>query len=240
MKIQDHLDILWKTSERIKFDPLVKLLFISDTHWGRGKDDKADDFYNRSPILYALLSWADRNGYALIILGDWLELYENDKKDEILVAYPALWELIQKFRIEKHLWIVEGNHDKGLGYPETYVLLLNGEEYFLVHGHQVDFWNSGIMWYVSKWFVRHIWRGLQYIGLHDPTASDEKRHALSEKLLTEWAETNKIKTISGHTHRPCMEGYYLNDGAFVGNSYAYILYDKQNGMVLSVDKIPSS
>lgn len=239
MSVKSRLDKLYKTCERIKLDPSVKILFVSDTHWGRGKKDKADDFWKRRNILLRLLGWAYNEGFILVILGDWLELYENDSKDEIFLTYPELHKMIESFRRDGRIFIVEGNHDRGLGYPEAYILAIDGKEYFLIHGHQTDFWNSGLMWYVSKWFVRHIWRGLQYIGLHDPTSSDRKRHTLSEQLLREWAEERKIKTISGHTHEPKQEGAYLNDGSFVGSSYAYILYGKKDGMVLCVDKLPS-
>lgn len=238
MSTKSRLDKLYRTAPRIGLPEDARILFISDTHWGRGKDDKADDFYQRRNILYALLSWAWDNGYIVIIVGDWLELYENDNQEEVLIAYPALWGLIQQFKTANRLYIIEGNHDKGLGYPEAYLLVLDDDNYFVIHGHQTDFWNSGFMWYFSKWVVRHIWRGLQYLGWRDVQASDEKRHAISEHLLMEWANENKVKTISGHTHNPCKDGFYLNDGAFVGKEYAYIRYDKQNGMVLSVDKLP--
>lgn len=238
MSVKSRLDKLYADCKRITFDPSAKILFISDTHWGRGQKDKADDFFNRRDILLYLLDWAYKKGYFVFILGDWLELYENDSKKEIFDAYPSLWSLVQKFDVENRLYVIEGNHDKGLGYAEAYVLYLNGVEYFVFHSHQTDSWNYGPMWYVSKWFVRYVWRGLQYIGMHDPTEHDKKRHVLSEQLTKEWAKERKVKTITGHTHCPKQQGLYQNDGAFVGSSYAYILFDNQNGMVLYVDKLP--
>ena len=90
----------------------------------------------------------------------------------------------------------------------------------LVHGHQGSFLNDTI-WPAARFLVRYLWRPLELIGFTAPTGAartHSKKEAI-EKKLSEYANTNRIMLIAGHTHRPAYPkpgtGLYFNDGSCV-------------------------
>jgi predicted phosphodiesterase len=95
-----------------------------------------------------------------------------------------------------------------------------GEEVFLLHGHQADFFNDNL-WHISRFLVRYLWKPLQIVGVKAPATGtiSSKARLKTEKLLSEWASENKTLTVAGHTHRPMLpepgESLYLNDGSCV-------------------------
>jgi predicted phosphodiesterase len=79
-----------------------------------------------------------------------------------------------------------------------------GQELFLTHGHQADFFNY-VGWKFNRFFVRILWKPLQVWGIKDPT-SPAKNYLESikvERRIKKWIADNGNKiTIVGHTHRP--------------------------------------
>lgn len=63
---------------------------------------------------------------------------------------------------------------------ESLILEYQDEGIFLIHGHQVDFINSNL-WRLSRFFIRTIWRKLEFIGIKDPTKS-AKKYTVSESV----------------------------------------------------------
>lgn len=96
---------------------------------------------------------------------------------------------------------------------------LGKEDIYLTHGHQADPLNS-TFWRVSRFLVRYLWRNLERLGIPDPTsaAKNNTRKKKSEEILANWAETEGVLLITGHTHHP-MSGekgsHYLNTGSCV-------------------------
>lgn len=74
---------------------------------------------------------------------------------------------------------------------------------YLTHGHQADFLNS-VLWPVSRFLVRYIWRPLEQLGIPDPTsaAKNHRKKKSSEKRLARWAAQQHHLLITGHTHHP--------------------------------------
>ena len=94
---------------------------------------------------------------------------------------------------------------------------------FLAHGHQGDLLNDQL-WWVGRFIVRNIWRGLQIIGVKDPTspARNFGKRLKLEQAMIQWIESNRGKVgglIVGHTHRPSLpsagEPPYCNTGSCV-------------------------
>jgi hypothetical protein len=95
---------------------------------------------------------------------------------------------------------------EGIAYHEAIVLKHSetGQEIFLAHGHQGDWWNY-TFWRWSRFLVRVLWKPLQIWGIADPTspAKNYKELIKVERRIKKWILRNDLKiTIAGHTHRP--------------------------------------
>lgn len=97
---------------------------------------------------------------------------------------------------------------------------MTGQEIFLLHGHQGDFWNDTLA-PLAGILVRLLWRPLELFGVSDPTsaARNYTKREKTEKRLDAFARKKQMLLIAGHTHRPTLpkpgEGYYVNDGSCV-------------------------
>ena len=96
-----------------------------------------------------------------------------------------------------------------------------GQELFLLHGHQADWWNY-TFWRMGRFLVRILWKPLQVVGIADPTspAKNHKELIKVERRIKRWiSENNNQITITGHTHRPRFPEpgnlAFFNDGSCV-------------------------
>ena len=145
-----------------------------------------------------------------------------------------MYQLLKKFHLLKRLHMIWGNHDmvykdpeyvkkhlssyfepidgeskelfEGIAYHEAIVLKhkITGQELFLTHGHQADWWNY-TFWRWSRFLVRALWKPLQVWGIADPTSPAKNYTELIkiERRLKKWfLRNNLLITIVGHTHRP--------------------------------------
>ncbi len=91
-------------------------------------------------------------------------------------------------------------------------------EIYLTHGHQADFFNS-VLWRTSRFLVRYVWKPLESAGFLDPTsaAKNNTKKKKVERILSDWADRNSCVLITGHTHRPMLDGSvsYCNTGSCV-------------------------
>lgn len=206
-----------------------KYIVFSDCHRG---DGRADDNFLKNELMYlAALRYYYKNGYTYIELGDGDELWENRSIEKIKEMHPHSFAMIEKFRKEDRFYPVYGNHDmvkketayskKHLGGPCYPGILLEDpqKKLFLTHGHQADVMNS-TFWKVNRFLVRYLWKGLELLGVPDPTsaAKNNTHKARTEKRLTKWAAQNDVILITGHTHRPMAgkkESPYFNTGSCV-------------------------
>jgi UDP-2,3-diacylglucosamine pyrophosphatase LpxH len=194
-----------------------RYIILSDIH--KGDREKGSDDFQRNEMVYcyALQYYLDQ-GYRLILNGDVEEGWEAD--------YPSIIQAYKStaFAMERHFadqgeqnYIrIYGNHDLELADPEkvkkylvpvlgplqVYPAVVLGDRIFVVHGHQGDpYCEQGLE--LSRFVVRHFWRRLQSaFGLmSNRSAEDNLIRRNRDKYLYEWAETNHMLLIAGHTHR---------------------------------------
>ncbi len=232
MSSQKRLTRAFKEAKRIQFTNQDKFILFSDCH--RGDGSFADDFANNRNIYVHALNQYFKNGFQYIELGDGDELWENMFFKDILDANKNVFLLLKKFYLQNKLHMIYGNHDMvyrnpsivkknfaeyfdtgegknmplmpDLKFHEAIVLENSetGQELFLTHGHQADFFNY-VGWKFNRFFVRVLWKPLQVWGIKDPT-SPAKNYLESikvERRIKKWIADNGNKiTIVGHTHRP--------------------------------------
>lgn len=200
---------------------LAKDAFVlfSDQHKGDGSG--ADDFKENAALYMQALSYYEKMGFKLVVLGDSEECWENSygrilaqyrdvikKEIDLAVATPQQ----KKLRV----W---GNHDKEISlrrfkryYRKLGTTLLHnvnyregfrlGPDIFLIHGHQGRFFED-IAWKVSRLAVKFVWKSLQkffLIGKEGPSENIRLREDL-ELNYYRWAKKKRLLLICGHTHR---------------------------------------
>ena len=242
----NKLDKIFNSSKRIKIDDLSKIVIMSDCH--RGKGDKYDNFSkNKEIYLYALMYYYNL-GYRYIELGDGDEMWEVNDYEDIIKNNLNVFMKLREFYDDDRFIMIYGNHDiykkdnkivgkyfykykdkvsdldylllDGLVAYESLILEYKNRDIFLIHGHQVDFFNSNL-WWVSRFLVRSLWKGFEHIGINDPTSA-AKNYKLAKEIeikLNKWSILNNTVVITGHTHRKKYpkigESLYFNDGCCV-------------------------
>jgi hypothetical protein len=218
MTIQDHLDKLFRESQRIK---VSKAIIIDDLHLG--VRDNADDFDGHDSLFSSSILPYLNKGYSLLLGGDICDLWENSDRSQIKAQYPAIFEILNRAILQ-----IPGNHDPDPGASMGFVLKLeSGGEILWTHGHIGDFFNYQASW-LGKFFVRHIWRNLQLTGLFkDPTTATVRnpgKHEATRLAFLDWAQTRRKEVIFGHTHFATMGPSY-NAGSWVGLGGQAIIID---------------
>ncbi|OUR94649.1 serine/threonine protein phosphatase [Flavobacteriales bacterium 34_180_T64] len=244
-----RLDSAYINAKVISFDDSSKFILFSDCH--RGDNSFADDFANNRNIYFHALKHYFAEGFQYCEVGDGDELWENSSFDSILDAHKNVYMLMRLFHNSNRLHMIWRNHDMVYRDPEyvekhlsTYFdeklgkdvelfcdikyhegLVLkhtdSGQELFLTHGHQADWWNY-LFWKWSRFMVRFLWKPLNVMGIADPTspAKNYKELIKVERRTKKWiAENNNLITIVGHTHRPRFpkpgDIAFFNDGSCV-------------------------
>lgn len=246
MKIDKRLDKVFLKANKINIDDDSKIVIMSDIH--RGSGDSYDNFVHNENIYEAALNTYYDNGFKYVELGDGDDMWEVKNYKDIINGHLNTFKLLKKFNDENRLLMIYGNHDmckknktilknnfysykdiytkkesdllNDLQVYESVILNYNGNDIFLLHGHQVDLLNS-TLWRLSRFLVRNIWRPLERFGLKDPTsaAKNYKGTKSTDKKLEKWSNENKKIVIAGHTHKPIYpltgESYYFNDGSAI-------------------------
>ena len=249
MNSQKRLDRAYRGAKVIPFDDASRFILFSDCH--RGDNSFADDFANNRNIYFHALKQYYSEGFHYVELGDGDELWENLHFESLFEAHKNVYQLLGKFHRENRLHMIWGNHDMvyknreyvqkhlstyfdpidgvdkdlfpGLEYSEALILrhTRTGQELFLCHGHQADWWNY-TFWRWSRFLVRVLWKPLQVWGIADPTspAKNYKELIRIEKRIKKWILRQDLKiTIAGHTHRPRFpepgQIPFFNDGSCV-------------------------
>lgn len=224
-----------------------RYVLFSDCHRGNGTSN--DNFFKNQHLYFTALKYYYQLGYTYIELGDGDELWENRKISQIIEIHNNVFWLLSLFHQKKRLYLLYGNHDMekkrkrysdsvcpsyfctdtqcmqplfpGLTFYES-IILENKHRPFrlhLTHGHQADFLNS-VLWKLSRFLVRYLWKPLEHIGFLDPTSA-AKNYTCKEKIekrLTRFATVENIFLICGHTHRPMLNAarpHYMNTGSCV-------------------------
>lgn len=249
MSSAKRLTKAYQNAKRIRFDDTSKFILFSDCH--RGDNSFADEFANNRNIYFHALNHYHNQGFHYCELGDGDELWENMNFESIFEAHKNVFKLLKKFHLEKRLHMIWGNHDmvyrdqayvdknlssyfepidntdkelfEGITYNEAIVLehKATGQELFLTHGHQADWWNYNF-WRWGRFLVRVLWKPLQVWGIADPTSPAKNYTELIklERRIKRWIVQNDLLiTIVGHTHRPRFPEPgaipFFNDGSCV-------------------------
>lgn len=249
MSSQTRLSRAYQEAKTLVFDDTSKFILFSDCH--RGDNSFADDFANNRNIYFHALKHYYNNGFTYCELGDGNELWENLTFEPIFEAHKNVFLLLKQYHDANRLHFIWGNHDMvyrnpeivkkhlsvyvdpkdnkevplfdKLKFEEAIVLkhLQSGQEIFLTHGHQADWWNY-LFWRWSRFMVRILWKPLQVVGIADPTspAKNFKELIKVERRIKKWIADNKnIMTVVGHTHRPRFpepgDLSFFNDGSCV-------------------------
>jgi predicted phosphodiesterase len=249
MSSNARLSRAYKNAKVLLFDDASKFILFSDCH--RGDNSFADEFANNRNIYFHALTHYYREGFQYCELGDGDELWENLKFQDVFDAHKNVYQLLRKYHLENRLHMLWGNHDmvykdpkyvkkhlssyfelidesnKALFTDITYheALILkhrdSGQELFLVHGHQADWWNY-TFWRWGRFLVRVLWKPLQVWGIADPTspAKNYKELIKVERRIKKWILAHNLQlTIAGHTHRPRFaepgDIPFFNDGSCV-------------------------
>lgn len=211
---------------RARRDPLdlvasPPLVIFSDHH--KGARNGADDFLLCEPTYLSALEHYYRLGFALIILGDAEELWE-EPVEAVISAYANVLRSEARFHPGRYLRI-NGNHDDAWESPalvqrylhpffpdlqvrSSYLLRyedpLDGlGEILLVHGHQGNL-ESDIFAGFSRRFLP-LYREFQKLtGLGRTSPSkDACLRGHWESLHYRWvARQPRLAMVAGHTHRP--------------------------------------
>lgn len=240
------LDKIYKKSKKIEIDKKSKIVIMSDCHRGIGNIN--DNFSNNKLLYKTALEHYNKDKFTYIELGDGDDMWEVKKYDKIIKTYPDIFKIFKEFYKDNRLIMIFGNHDickkskrilkkyfyqyydkeimkkeellNHLEVNESLVLVYNKKEIFLIHGHQVDFFNSSI-WKVSRFLVRHIWKHLESIGIKAPNNMAKNYEITNriERKLKSWSIKNNKILISGHTHHAIYpknkDSLYFNDGSCI-------------------------
>ena len=231
----------------LPLDGCSRYVLFSDCHRGVGNTN--DNFLHNEYLFEAALEYYFRCGFTYVELGDGDELWENRSLEKIKEVHARCFRLLSRFYAAGRLYMIYGNHDMVKKNPEyvqkhfhTFlcdrtcreqplcpgirfypgIILQDSQgnrDIFLTHGHQTDLLNS-VLWRISRFLVRYLWRPLEKLGVHDPTsaAKNNTRKKKSEQLLSDWANRHGCILISGHTHHPMIgtpSSCYSNIGSCV-------------------------
>ncbi len=206
----------------------TRYVMFSDCH--RGTGTSYDNFLKNQHLYIAALQCYIQRGYHYIELGDGEELWENRCRDQVVNSHCEVYRMFCAMEEKCRITRLFGNHDQALEQELPEAVLLKTQDgnitIGLTHGHQADFLNS-VLWKLSCFLVRYLWRPLEQFGVTDPTsaAKNYKRAGRTERRLEHWVKDKGMILITGHTHRPRInekeylggrqEGIYLNTGSCV-------------------------
>lgn len=239
VKKMNKLSLLYKKSKKISINNKSKIVIMSDCHRGIGNIN--DNFYPNKIIFEKALEHYYQKNFVYVELGDGDEMWEVKKYENIIKENLNIFLLLKKFYQKKRLLMIYGNHDivkknkfiikkyfykynkhelfKNLIVYESLILKYQDKEIFLLHGHQIDFFNS-TLWRLARFLVRYFWKTLERIGFKDPT-KNLKNYSVTkrrEKKLHNWSKKHNKILICGHTHRPIYpknNSLYFNDGSCI-------------------------
>lgn len=195
-------------AEVLNLAPNDRVLIISDFHMGNGS--RSDDLIkNEKLILDILEKYYLPNNWYLVLNGD-IEDLQRYSYSKIRNYWKGLYELFDAFYQKGRLFKILGNHDDELVLEKHYPFVLLGSlrietptiPVYVFHGHQ------GSKMYTH---YNHIIRAslrylLKPLGIRNISSGRSPRHRFAvEKKAYDYARSNGIIAVIGHTHRPLFE-----------------------------------
>jgi hypothetical protein len=224
-QIRKGLDSAYDDAEKrdVRLEDL-RLIVLSDQH--KGARDGADDFQRCERAYNAALAHYLELGHRLFALGDVEELWECSPED-VIECYPRALGLEAEFHSKDRYDRFWGNHDDQWRHPKEVEkhlgevfgalpvrealrlrVMSGGEalgELFFAHGHQGTL-DSDRFSFVSRLFVRHVWRPVQRkLGMASTSPSvDWELRGEHDQAMYRWAleRDPPLVLVTGHTHRP--------------------------------------
>jgi UDP-2,3-diacylglucosamine pyrophosphatase LpxH len=208
-----------------------RVVVLSDVHKG-DRQKGSDDFQHNEAIYCCALDYYLKRDFKLVLAGDIEEGWEC-KYQDIMTSYKDTAFQMEKRFVEKektsdipYYFRIFGNHDGDWAKPEmverhlwpvlgqisVYPALFLGDKIFIVHGHQGDP-NSDRGAKLSRSVVRYIWKPLQNVFrfMNTSAAKNNKIRRKRDQFLFEWAQSNSLMLIAGHTHRGMFESFSKTD-----------------------------
>lgn len=226
-KYINKLNKIFNNSNIININNNSKIVIISDCH--RGKKDLFDNFSKNENIYLYALNYYFKHNFVYIELGDGDELWEVDSYEKIIKSNIDVFKIINKFNLSNRFYMIYGNHDsiksknnylKNYDVYESIILKYNEIDMFLLHGHQVDIFNSNYI-KITRIIIKTFWKFLEKYLVNDPTKliKNYKVSKRVEKHLNNWTKKMNKILIAGHTHRPIFpvnnKSLYFNSGSCV-------------------------
>jgi UDP-2,3-diacylglucosamine pyrophosphatase LpxH len=224
-----RLSEVFQAAEQISFTSEDRLVFFSDLH--RGDNSWADAFAQHELIYTHALGHYFDDGFTYVEVGDGDELMKFRFVETIRAAHEQVYLRLQEFHDEGRFHYIFGNHDIEYRNPQALAHKLNyyfnwstsqpeilfndfrvheglrflhqesGVEFFVVHGHQGEFWSDQFAW-LSRIVLYRLWRPLELLGFQDPASVSQNIHQRQkiELQLQDWVAQHQQPLICGHTH----------------------------------------
>lgn len=246
--VERRLRCVYNTAEVVPFDENSKFIIMSDCHRGQGNTGDnflpnqilhfaALEYYYKNGFTYIELGdgdelWENRKIYPIIAAHSdifWImsKFYDEDRLYMLYGNHDIVKHRKQLTNKVYSSFYCDSSECRlplfpGIKMPEGLVLedINTKKKILLVHGHQGSFLNDTV-WPAARFLVRYFWRPLELIGFTAPTgaARTHSRKEAIEKKLSEYADSQQLMLIAGHTHRPAYpkpgKGLYFNDGSCV-------------------------
>lgn len=204
----------------------MKVLVFSDIHLG--------SFVCERTKLIELLNSEGENVDKIIIAGDLFDsinCHLSSKDWKIL-------KILSKLSQHKPIFWVRGNHDEphpeiissllGLNLVNEYSFVSGEKTFFILHGHIYDSFitDRPLITYIAD----RIYFFLQYIDRSGIIARFAKYNSktflrcadkIKQKCLLTYSNVDYI--LCGHTHKPEIDGRFINCGSFTENPCSYVL-----------------
>ena len=204
----DNLTTLFWSTSVTPLSRDAKIVIYSDLHLGNG--GRTDDFLpNSQMFIHTLRDYYLARGHSLILNGD-IEELQRFSLHSIQARWPEVYDVFGSFESRGGLVRLVGNHDLALvqreprPFPIQHALRFSYHDntIFVFHGHQT-----------SRRFEKYnklVEIGLRYFA--NPlkikgysVAHDSLKRFRTEERVYEFARSNRILSIIGHTHRPLFE-----------------------------------
>ena len=213
------LKALWDDKNVTVLDAAGKnYVVMSDIHLGDG--GHADDFHGNEEAMVRALKHYAAKGYSLILLGDIEEFWQFDYERVVGRYQKSVYAAIRAFT-DARIFRVYGNHDSEWGAPPDptkrnppkvdrapqalKIKAANGKTcVLLVHGHQGSKESDKTSW-ISRPAVRlfkHVEPVAKFFGWYGHGEATKSMITKDyEKILYQWAKSQKVILICGHSHR---------------------------------------
>jgi hypothetical protein len=234
--LQEKFDSLRQTLPPVQLPRLC--LNISDIHAAAGGSKDPLVASGTEPLIVDLLKEYLAKGYWLLKNGDWWDTWRGESLTKIFPAHQELVAMVDKFKRDKRLYEVLGNHERDLcSYPEAIIFEGFGKKIFMFHGYFGD-WPNDDGWQVG----RDVVRALNALGIDPATSpptsphpSNVERHIAVRKNVQELANNNPgWDFLWGHTHYFSNEGNNHNSGSsLIGFVQGYTI---EEGNIIRLEK----